>query len=393
MEAVISYYCQVFLFNCGVDMKKIIINATAAKTSGALTILNDLIVFIESNPSTDKEYHLFTVLNEFNELKNIQVHKINTQNWISRVYWDNGGLQKLCRKNNLEPDAIISLQNTSTKYRNRDGLMIVQLVYYHQTIPLYPWNGLNYYSPVTLLYRYFYPFFVKLNNKKTHYVVQLPFIKDLFFKKFKNISDDRVSLVRPNDPIIDIKNIQKKGFPENKKQFRFLYPATLLNYKNHKILIDALALLKKNNPEILDNVAILFTVNQLSANLEKTVVSNKLESCIQLIGQIPYTELQSYYKSVDALLFPSKMESFGLPLLEASFFGLPVIAADLPYAREVLQNYSNAFFVDPDNADDWAQTISNYRKYNMMEINNTIQTENTWKDFIDLVDKLMLKQQ
>jgi glycosyltransferase involved in cell wall biosynthesis len=339
----------------------------------------------------DKTYHLFTVLDDFRELKKISVHKINTQTWLSRIYWDNGGLQKWCRKHDLEPDAIISLQNTSTRYRNRDGLMIVQVVYYHQPIPLYPWNGLMNYSPIVLLYRFFYPFFVMLNSKKSHYVVQLPYIKDLFHRRFNNISDDKVMVVRPNKPFIDVKGVQKKVFSQNKKKFRFLYPATLFDYKNHEILINALSILKKNNPELLDEICIIFTVNQLQDGLMKLISLNNLESCVELIGQIPYAELLSYYKSVDALLFPSKIESLGLPLMEASCFGLPVIASDLPYAREVLQGYENAFFIDPNSASDWGQSICDYKKYSTIVSDNAIDTENSWKYFIELVEKKLVQ--
>ena len=39
------------------------------------------------------------------------------------------------------------------------------------------------------------------------------------------------------------------------------------------------------------------------------------------------------YSTVDALLFLSLTESFGLPLLEAMWVGLPIICPDLPYSR------------------------------------------------------------
>ena len=149
-----------------------LINATSAKTSGALTVLKDCIAYIEQNPIPGKEYHLITVMDIFNAYKNIRVHKVNVQNWSSRIQWDNGGLQKWCKKNKLDPDAIISLQNTSTKY-GKNGLMVTQVVYYHQPIPLYPLNGIGV-DFKQKLYHYFYPFFVNRYNTQSHYVVQLP---------------------------------------------------------------------------------------------------------------------------------------------------------------------------------------------------------------------------
>ena len=41
------------------------------------------------------------------------------------------------------------------------------------------------------------------------------------------------------------------------------------------------------------------------------------------------------YANSRALIFPSKSESFGLPLVEAANMGLPIIAAELDYVRDV----------------------------------------------------------
>ncbi|HUP22930.1 MAG TPA: glycosyltransferase [Thermoanaerobaculia bacterium] len=55
------------------------------------------------------------------------------------------------------------------------------------------------------------------------------------------------------------------------------------------------------------------------------------------------------YESADACLFPSSCESFGHPLVEALALGKPLIAADLPYAREICGEH--ALFVDPERPD------------------------------------------
>jgi glycosyltransferase involved in cell wall biosynthesis len=371
--------------------RKYIINATALMTSGSLTILMDCIKYLETSSQDKIEYHLFTVINEFDEFKNIKVHKLKIQNWLFRIQWDNGGLQKWCRKHDLEPDAIISLQNTSTKYRNNAGLMIVQIVYYHQSILLYKWNGLEH-SLKIIFYHYFYPFFVNRNNSKSHYVVQLPYIKDLFCKRFRNISPDRVTVIRPNKPFIDTTAIKNKEYPVEDKIFRFLFPAAPLDYKNHAVLIYALVKLRNKNPDIIKRIAMLFTVDRLSDHLMNEIALNNLELCIQFIGQVPYSTLLSYYKSADALLFPSKIESFGLPLLEASCFGLPIIACDLPYAREVLEDNINTYFIDPSDANAWAEVMQNYEKYNKIVPKKTNNFENSWKDFFNVVDKLIIER-
>lgn len=46
-------------------------------------------------------------------------------------------------------------------------------------------------------------------------------------------------------------------------------------------------------------------------------------------------ELRALYASVDSLLFTSRAEGFGLPMVEAASFGLPIICSDIPVFREI----------------------------------------------------------
>jgi len=51
-----------------------------------------------------------------------------------------------------------------------------------------------------------------------------------------------------------------------------------------------------------------------------------------------------YAKSI--LVFPSYVESFGLPLLEAKLTGTYIIASDTPFCREILNGYDNVEFFE-----------------------------------------------
>ena len=52
------------------------------------------------------------------------------------------------------------------------------------------------------------------------------------------------------------------------------------------------------------------------------------------------------YFSKSVLLFPSYVESFGLPLLEAKMTGCYIIASDTPFSREILHDYDKASFFE-----------------------------------------------
>jgi glycosyltransferase involved in cell wall biosynthesis len=57
---------------------------------------------------------------------------------------------------------------------------------------------------------------------------------------------------------------------------------------------------------------------------------------IQNLGTIDAAAMAAAYVRTDALIYPSLLESFGLPLIEASVAGVPIIAAELDYVRDVV---------------------------------------------------------
>jgi glycosyltransferase involved in cell wall biosynthesis len=50
---------------------------------------------------------------------------------------------------------------------------------------------------------------------------------------------------------------------------------------------------------------------------------------------IPDTVIADFYRLADALIFPSREEGFGIPIIEAGFSSIPVFCADIPVLREL----------------------------------------------------------
>ena len=241
-------------------MKTIVINATAARASGALTILKDFVAYVQTLKEDIFIFHLLTTTNGiFKKSENLLIHEISVQTWSTRLFWDRCGFQNWCINNKINPDVVISFQNTcprlTGKYRN-----VKFLVYYHQPLPLvkYKWKWIRKDERKLFLYAKLYGFFVNRWNKNADYVVQLPYIKQLFCNKFKNINPDRVHVIRPNLPKIDINEVSKKEIDYKKKIF--LYPAIPVRYKNHKVILNAVELLINEDKECSDKFEIIFTV-------------------------------------------------------------------------------------------------------------------------------------
>ncbi|MBI4225690.1 glycosyltransferase family 4 protein [Candidatus Roizmanbacteria bacterium] len=71
-------------------------------------------------------------------------------------------------------------------------------------------------------------------------------------------------------------------------------------------------------------------------------------------------DLLFFYKNALALIHPSLSEGFGLPLVEAAYFGLPIIASDIAVFQEILEGKYIAF--NPQDADDIAEKIKDFLK-------------------------------
>ena len=90
-----------------------------------------------------------------------------------------------------------------------------------------------------------------------------------------------------------------------------------------------LVLVGRPNPKIYNNseAEILSTIREL--NMEEHVI---------LTGYVPDTDLPHLYRQAKAYVFPSVYEGFGIPILEAFRYGLPVAVADNTSLPEIGQS-------------------------------------------------------
>lgn len=118
-------------------------------------------------------------------------------------------------------------------------------------------------------------------------------------------------------------------------RFDFLYVASGEAHKNHATLINAWAMLAGEG--VFPSLALTLsesTSPDLAKHLEVERVAKGLH--IHNLGVLPYDQLVDLYRDSKALIYPSGFESFGLPLIEAKLAGLPVLAPELDYVRDVL---------------------------------------------------------
>jgi glycogen synthase len=72
-----------------------------------------------------------------------------------------------------------------------------------------------------------------------------------------------------------------------------------------------------------------------------------VERHIYMLGYLPDDKLVNLYRTSDALLFPTRYEGFGLPLLEAMAADCPIVTTDIPVVREIVDDGSNGLLATP----------------------------------------------
>ena len=134
--------------------------------------------------------------------------------------------------------------------------------------------------------------------------------------------------------------VEKYGLP---KTF-FFYPAVTWPHKNHEAIFRALHILKSEYNTAPD-VCFTGSSTDYRSTLDKLAKDLGISNQVHFLGFVTPTELQAIYKSATAMIFPSRFEGFGLPILEAFHAGLPVLSSNATTLPEVGRD--GALYFDP----------------------------------------------
>ncbi len=121
-----------------------------------------------------------------------------------------------------------------------------------------------------------------------------------------------------------------------------IYPAAGYPHKNH-------ALLSRLDPQ-RD-----WPVERLTLTLDAADHPAPQLPWVTCGGFLQSQGMIEAYAQVDGLLFLSKKESYGFPLVEAMFVGLPIVCPDLSYARTLCGN--QAIYFEPDQPESLLQSL------------------------------------
>jgi hypothetical protein len=292
-------------------MKTVIVNATAAKTGGAQTILE---TFVDQIPNaTQHQWVILTGLNISSLNSNVQVINKQTSGMLTFLFSTIGILWFQLR---FRTRSVLSFNNVNSIFFPSHGV-----TYFHQLKALDPDNR----ELKTRLYQFVIKNFLTSNL----FILQSPFVLDMFKQMFSSIQRDPIACW--------------PGFtiPEE---------TSAVQVETSNIPSKKLAVLPIAFPTAHKNVTSLAAWSSFLKKQKITVITlfddpvPQLESGFQNIGSVNRIELFALYRKVDFLIFTSTKETVGLPIFEFLQTGKPAFVRRVQYSE-----YYYNFWDKPDN--------------------------------------------
>jgi glycosyltransferase involved in cell wall biosynthesis len=253
-------------------------------------------------------------------------------NWLRRLYWEWFGFRKLSKE--WKPEFWLSLHDMTPRVFARH-----QAVYCHNPAPFYR-VGLRemLQEPKLLLFSLLYARLYRLNIKRNrHVVVQQEWLRQEFLRLFGPLP-----LVVAH-PSLDLS--PTRGTLKKPAHHIFIYPALARVFKNLEVIGEAVRLLQVRG---VRNFEVRLTIDGSENRYARWLKRSYGQlSNLRFLGRQDRNQMLEHYKEASAMLFPSRLETWGLPITEAKKHRLPMLVADLPYAHETVGEYDLVSFFDP----------------------------------------------
>ena len=144
--------------------------------------------------------------------------------------------------------------------------------------------------------------------------------------------------------------------PDRPREGFLLTVSDIYIQKNLHRLLQALDTLKADIPDIHLKIAGSSIDIDYSERLRRIIAERNLEGRVDFLGRVGADDLVDLYRRCALFVFPSLVETFGNPLVEAMACGAPIVSANTAAMPEVLGDA--ALFFDPTDVGGMAACIA-----------------------------------
>ena len=322
-----------------------VINGASLTTGGGRTILRQMMAAIAARH--DARWRIKVIARNADELPQAPhityLEPPASSGWLGRAWLELAGLKRLLQGEVV--DTYLSMQGSNARLSARR-----KLIYCHNANGLYaPGLGDFLKSPrfalVSIFYGLAYRFAI---GSGPALIVQQDCLRRLFRER---LGPSEIIVAHP---LADLRLVHADSYVAGDR-IEAIYPTSDGLHRNLEMLCEAFETLSRREPgQFTLTLTLSGTESRYARSLKK-----RFDHVRELVfaGHLTREALDRAYARSNLLVFPSRVESWGLPLSEAKQSGLGILAADLPYAHETVGGYDAADFFDPGDAKALADRI------------------------------------
>lgn len=342
-------------------MKTIVVSGITLRKGGTLTILRDALQYL-STLAQSGEYRVVALVNrrEPCDFPNIEYIEVPQKGWIGRLWYEYVTMHRISKEIG-HVYLWLSMHDVTPRV-----VAERQAVYCQTSFPFYNWKWRDFrFDPKIPIFAMLTRFYYKARVHRNRFlIVQQEWLRQ-GLSKLLGVSKETIIVAPP-------KTSYKKETPHYKDENQakpatkiFLYASTADCHKNFETLCKAARILERKVGK--EKFKVTLTIKGDENKYAKWLYNNwgDVES-IDFHGFMDKGTLYRYYKECDCLIFPSNVETWGLPISEYMTMNSgPIIVANLPYAHDTTKGADSVAFFEPDNANDLAQKMEEVIKMDL----------------------------
>lgn len=226
----------------------------------------------------------------------------------------------------------------------------VKIIHYFGNVLSDNQNWLNQFYTKLILKRNIRSYDYSINVAKTEKVHQEMERLKVPFTKVIPVGLDHTLLHKSQN--LDLRVRTELGF--SKDELVILFIGRLVDYKKPMLACDILKSLIDCDVEAR---LIIIGKGTLQEELMKYIDKHTLSEHVSYMDQVEYNKIYKYMISSDCLINLSSKEIFGMTILEAMYYGLPVVAHTAPGPNEIIDSGINGYLCDSDDVEEWKSLI------------------------------------
>ena len=321
---------------------RVLVNGIHAKSGGGVTYLRNIIPLLAEDPGLElhlflhrDQFQLFGVLDE-----RIRLHLLDFPNgFFSNLIWEQVVLPILAKS--MSVDVTLSPANYGPLFAPRQIIMLRNsLAVAGRETRIFKrlyWGGLALMTGLSLL-------------TCRRAVAVSDYARSALTFGMGNFFQKKVSVVHHG-----VKEIFSPSDDVEREDY-LLTVSDIYVQKNLHTLITALALVRQDHPTLKLRIAGKANDKGYEAEVREAVGRMDLEDAVEFLGEKSTEELVGLYRSCALFVFPSTVETFGNPLVEAMSCGAPIASSNTAAMPEILEDAAHYF--DPLDVHAMASCIS-----------------------------------